>query len=483
MILYNNLKRFYSIGKFADRLPYTLGQALNETRPNLIKPGDITAGITAQEYYLRRLKLLDKLPAKSCVILPSNITRYASGSVFYKFQQNTDFYYLSGFDEPNSLIILEKPNDNLEESLFHMLVQEKDPFKEKWEGARTGTENSYNFFNADEVYDIKNWKPYLEKILKSSEKVFFNIDYSFSTFANDEIAKVINDSGKTFLNYKRIISENRLIKSEDEIAIIRKCGQISGRSYNEAMAAKIQSEKNLQAFLEYKFISNGLDSSGYIPVVAGGPNALTIHYTINNDIIRDDEMVLIDAGGKFGNYTADISRTFPIMGKFSEPQRELYEAVLDAQRECIKVCSQVVSGGVSFADLHNFSRELLYRNLQQLGGFKDLEKNIDVLYPHHIGHYLGLDLHDVPSISMKEALKENSVITIEPGIYCPADDSFVPKHYQNIGIRIEDNVALLADGNYSNLTVEAVKEVVDIENVIANGTNRSMSESFLKPLI
>ena len=483
MFLIKSLRRNYSIGKFSDRLPYNLGQALHETRPNLIKPGDITPGISAQEYYIRRLRLLDKLPAKSCVILPSNITRFASGAVFYKFQQNTDFYYLSGFDEPNSLMILEKPNDNIEDSIFHMLVQEKDPFKEKWEGSRTGTENCYNFFNADEVDNINNWKPYLEKILARSEKIYFNLDNSHSTYANEDIAKLINGSGKNFLNFKRTISEQRLIKSEDEIAVIRKCGQISGRSFNEAMSAKLQSEKNLQAFLEYKFISNGLDSSGYIPVVAGGPNALTIHYTINNDIIRDDEMVLIDAGGKFGNYTADISRTFPILGKFSEPQRELYEAVLDVQRECIKVCSQVVSGSVTFSDLHNFSRELMYKNLLQLGGFKNLEKNIDLLYPHHIGHYLGLDLHDIPSISMKEPLKENSVITIEPGIYCPSDDSIVPKHYQNIGIRIEDNVALLPNNQYMNLTVEAVKEVADIESVIANGVKRDNFNNNLNPLL
>lgn len=460
--------RRYSIGKFPGRLNFTLGQPLHESRPNLIKPGDLTPGISAQEYYLRRLRLADKLPAKSCVVIPSNEVKYASGPVFYKFQQNTNFLYLTGFDEPDSMMILEKPTANLEDTVLHMLVREKDERQEMWSGHRTGTQNCYNFFNADEVGCISQWKPYLNKVLSNYKTVYFNSDSN--GYENESIESYLTKTlQKTVKGFKREVAELRLIKSESEMKIIRECGRISGRSYNEAMTKKIQSEKNLQAYLEYKFISNGLDSSGYIPVVAGGSNALAIHYTINNDIIRDDEMVLIDAGGKFGHYTADISRTFPILGKFSEPQKALYEAVLDVNRECIKVSSELVSGGVSFSDLHNFSRQLLYQNLKQIGGFKELEKNIDKLYPHHVGHYLGLDLHDIPEISMGEKFQENSVFTVEPGVYCTRDDSFVPKDFQGIGIRIEDNVCLLKNGQYENLTVEAVKEVDDIEALIGKG--------------
>ena len=480
--LIQSLRR-YSIGNYPSRLNFTLGQALYESRPNLIKPGDLTPGISAQEYYIRRLRLADKLPAKSCVVIPSNEVKHASGPVFYKFQQNTNFLYLTGFDGPDSMMILEKPTENLDDTVLHMLVREKDERQEKWTGHRTGTENCYNFFNADEVVGVSQWKSYFNKVLSKYDNIYFNSDSI--AYQNDNVQSFLTkDLQKNVKSFSREIAELRLIKSESEMKIIRECGRISGRSYNEAMVEKIQSEKNLQAFLEYKFISNGLDGSGYIPVVAGGPNALTIHYTINNDIIRDDEMVLIDAGGKFGHYTADISRTFPILGKFSEPQKALYEAVLDVNRECIKITSELVSGGVSFSDLHNFSRQLLYQNLNQVGGFKNLEKNIDKLYPHHIGHYLGLDLHDIPAISMAEKFKENSVLTIEPGVYCPPDDSFVPKHFQNIGIRVEDNISLLPNGQYENLTVEAVKEVDDIEALIAKGSvNKKYVSSITEPLL
>jgi intermediate cleaving peptidase 55 len=218
------------------------------------------------------------------------------------------------------------------------------------------------------------------------------------------------------------------------------------------------SEKDLAAFLEYSYQTSGLDGQAYIPVVAGGSKGLLIHYVLNNAPLKADELVLVDAGGEYGTYITDITRTWPVSGKFSPAQRDLYNAVLTAQRSSISLCR--ASANLTLDQLHSITERALREQLDLLGF--DLGGNaMDVLFPHHVGHYIGLDVHDVPGYPRNVVLKEGHCITIEPGVYVPDDERF-PAHFRGLGIRIEDSVAV-GDDNPLILTTEAVKEVDDIE--------------------
>lgn len=477
---------------FTDRVrnPIEAGQSLHETRPFLIKPGELTPGISALEYYERRIRLAEILPSKSCVILAGNDVQFASGAVFYPFQQNNDLFYLSGWNEPNSVMILEKPTDNLSDTVFHMLVPSKDAFAEKWEGFRSGVNGVQEIFNADESAAIDDLSKYLPKIINRNDFIYFDMlsapNSSSSSFkhiqsllnggnGNRSINSIAN---KTIKPISKKIAEFRKIKSPQELRIMRRAGQISGRSFNQAFAKRFRNERTLDSFLHYKFISGGCDKDAYIPVVATGSNSLCIHYTRNNDVMYDDEMVLVDAAGSLGGYCADISRTWPNNGKFTGAQRDLYEAVLNVQRGCINLCK--ASNNYSLHDVHEESISLMKKELKNLGIDKVTGWNVEKLYPHYIGHNLGLDVHDVPKASRYEPLKPGQVITIEPGLYIPDSESF-PSYFRNVGIRIEDDIAIGED-SYTNLTIEAVKEIDDLENVMQNGVSTRFEEDEVAPL-
>jgi intermediate cleaving peptidase 55 len=217
-------------------------------------------------------------------------------------------------------------------------------------------------------------------------------------------------------------------------------------------------EKQLDSYFRYRCIAHGCDTAAFEPVVAGGENALSIHYVRNDGILEDDKLVLVDGGGKYGGYIADITRTWPVNGKFSDAQRDLYQAVLSVQRSAIAMCRE--SANTSLDQLHATAESRLKEQLTQLGF--DMSGNaIVTLFPHHLSHYIGLDVHDCMGYSRKTILREGHCITIEPGIYVPVDDRW-PKHFQGMGIRIEDSVSIQEDSPYV-LTTEAVKEVVDIE--------------------
>ncbi|SCU95739.1 LAME_0F13278g1_1 [Lachancea meyersii CBS 8951] len=478
------------------RSEFSAGQPLFETRPGLLKPGELTPGITALEYFERRTKLAARLPARSCAIIAGAQVKYASGPVFYPFQQNNDLFYLTGWNEPDSVMILEKPTSNLEDVVFHLIVPPKDTFSEQWEGERTGTEGACEIFNADESTDTRQCSLYITKIINRNEYIYFDrpqdkinssaeaffgsfFSLSHSPASADTITEVIRKSGKKHVRkLTSMVADLRSIKSPAEIRVMRRAGQISGRAYNQAYAKRIRNERTLQAFLDYKFVAGGCDKSAYIPVVAGGANSLCIHYTRNDDVMYDDEMVLVDASGFLGGYCSDISRTWPVSGKFSAAQRDLYEAVLNVQRKCIKLCQ--ASQMYSLNDIHEKSISFLREELKNVGLPAYQNSDVSKLYPHYIGHNLGLDVHDVPQISRYAPLRAGQVVTIEPGLYIPDDERY-PAYFRNIGIRIEDDIAVGSNG-YTNLTVEAAKEIVDIESIAQNGVSTIAEEDEVSPL-
>ncbi|CCG25754.1 Icp55 protein [Candida orthopsilosis Co 90-125] len=473
------------------KTPIKLGQPTYETRPHIIpKPGNLTPGISALEYFQRRLKLASTLPDKSLAIIIGNTTKFSSGSVFYDFQQDNDFYYLTGWLEPDSIMVLEKKGTKGDDDVvLHMLVPPKNQQRELWEGAKTGLDGAFEFFNADCVEDVSKASTYIKSLVKSANTIFYDNKYdgklksnspfsSFFNFGGDKsvgLNDVILNSGKPINPLTQRIASLRKVKSPAEIEVMHAAGQISSRAINKAIGQvgskdPIATEKTLAKYLEYQFVRGGCDKQAYIPVVASGSNALTIHYTRNDDLLYRDELVFVDAGGKLGGYCADISRTWPNSTKgFSEPQRDLYEAVLNTNKKCIELCNESLS--YSLHDIHEYSVTSLRKELSNVTGFQNLSFS-DVsryLYPHYIGHHLGLDLHDVPSVSRFEKLVAGNVITIEPGLYIPEDDRW-PKHFQGIGVRVEDDVVVgKTNDEIINLTSGCVKEVVDIESLINGG--------------
>ncbi|GME87507.1 unnamed protein product [[Candida] boidinii] len=479
-------KNYYSsIAKFPET-----GQPIHETRPHLIKSGDLTIGISAIEYYQRRYELTKNLPSSSIAIIPGNSTNFASGSVFYYFQQNNDLYYLTGWNEPDSVCILEKPNDNPDSAIFHMIVPEKDKDAEMWEGFRTGVDGVKDIFNADNSIGLKEMNPFISKLLNNYKNVFYDFNDNstfnkniFNSFFNKKnltnfknklsIENLLKEKNSTIKPLKNLITNLRSIKSNSELKLMRLAGKISGRSYNQAYAKRFKSEKTLAAYLEYRFINNGCERNAYIPVVAGGDNSLCIHYTRNDRLFKGDELVLVDAAGSLGGYCSDISRTWPVNGKFTEPQKELYQAVLNVEKECIKNCT--ANNNISLQDLHYQSVSLMTKELRNCGfvNLQDWETS-KYLYPHYIGHNLGLDVHDIPSYPRNSKFKKGQVVTVEPGVYVPNTDRW-PKHFRNIGIRIEDDIAIGQD-NYVILTVEAAKEISDIEAISEYGVTTPMDD-------
>lgn len=460
---------------------FRAGQPIFETRPHFIKAGDLTPGISALEYFNRRQALADKMAPHSIAILPGSCVKYASGSVFYPFQQNNDFFYLTGWNEPDSVCVLEKKGDN-DDLVFHMAVPPSDPAAEQWEGERTGVEGAQEIFNADVSLSNTEFPAHLKSLLKTYRTVY----YDFEPISNkkgilsnmfpsrappkmnvEAILKENSQTGFTLNPLKPHVTKLRVVKSNAELRIMRLAGKISGRAYNQAYSKQFKTERGLHSFLEYRFVSGGCEKPAYVPVVAGGDHALCIHYVRNDDVFRNGEMVLVDAAGQLGGYCADISRTWPNNGKFTPAQAEIYEAVLTVQRNLIKECK--ANNGYSLNDLHNLSVEWMTKELRNCG-FSELStwETAKYLYPHYVGHNLGLDVHDCPSHSRSATLERGQVITIEPGVYVPNDDRW-PAEFRNIGIRIEDDIAV-GDSTYVNLTVEAAKEIVDIEAIASSGT-------------
>lgn len=471
-----------------------MGQPMHETRRHLLPvPGQLTPGISALEYYNRRLALAAQLPERSAAILVGNRVQHSSGSVFYDFQQDNDLFYLTGWLEPDSVAVVEKVADRGDENdvVFHLIVPPKNPATELWEGAKSGLEGAYDFFNADEVAGIGRIDSYLRQIIERNDYVYFDnknkggngqghakfkLFFDFGPQGHLlTIQEMLRTSRAVVKPLKPILAEHRLFKSEAEIKVMHRAGQISSRAINTAIAqvgsdAPFSTEKNLALYLEYAFKRGGCDKQAYIPVVASGRNALTIHYTRNDDLLYRDETVFVDAGGKLGGYCADISRTWPNSPNgFSQYQREIYDVVLNANKVCIEQCHE--NSAMSLQDLHELSVMTLTQELRQIAGFAEVTRSevSRELFPHYIGHHLGLDLHDVPLVSRNTRVKKGNVITIEPGLYIPAHTKW-PKEFHGIGVRVEDDIAVgKTSGDVLNLTSLCVKEVADIEALIRLG--------------
>ncbi|KAM5450707.1 aminopeptidase [Microsporum audouinii] len=467
------------------------GQPLHETHPHLLKAGELTPGITALEYDHRRSKLASKLPKNAVAIVRAAELKYKSKNVFYKYHQDTDFFYLTGFNEPGALAIIVTiaNTGHPGEHTFHLYVREKDKRAELWEGARSGTQAAIDVFNADESGDIERLKDFLPDILSGASEIYTDISGAgrgrstfsrlLSSFADPagSTADAREEAMEKIRPLAPIITELRVFKSDAEIANMRHAGRLTGRAFTESMRQNFSTESELNAFLEYQFRLQGGDGTAFVPVVAGGQNALSIHYVRNDNVLRygfscffcyvrdvidscsrDGELVLVDGGGEYGGYISDVTRVWPVNGKFTPAQRELYTAVLNVQRSCISLCRE--SAGLSLDKIHEIAERSLREQLDSIG-INTSGGAMQTLFPHHVGHHIGLSVHDCGSYSRRETLRKGQCITIEPGVYVPNDDRW-PEKFRGTGIRIEDSICV-GDDNPIVLSPEAVKEIDDIE--------------------
>lgn len=419
----------------------------------------VTAGISAQEYADRRAAVAHALPDGGVAVLQAAPIVYKSGAVFHPYRQESNFLWLTGWDEPDAVAVIRKTGPNLGDYTFHMFVNPKNPREEQWNGYRNGVQAAEDIFNADESFPIDAAGSLLPRLLSSAKSVYADMlpTNAPTKFSWRELLGG-HEPRPSSSPLSPLVNKLRAIKSPAEVANMRKAGQMSGRAITEAMRRQWTKEKELHAFLDYQFIMNGCDGPAYIPVIAGGDRANCIHYTVNNDVFNRDEFILVDAGGQYGTYITDISRTWPCSGKFSPAQRDLYEAVLNVQRDSVSLCR--ADARMSLEDIHSATTRGLVEQLKTIG-FDVNMSNIGQLFPHHVGHYIGLDVHDCSTYSRRELLRPGHCVTVEPGIYVPDDEQW-PPHFRGMGVRIEDSICVDETSPFI-LTTEAVKEVSDIE--------------------
>jgi Xaa-Pro aminopeptidase len=392
----------------------------------------------------------------------------------FEFRQDTDFYYLTRLNEPDCVAVLAPGHPEHQYALF---VRPRVREEEIWTGIRAGVEGAIARHGADAAYDISQLPEVLPKYLHNVEKLYYR-------FGNNEhfdlriisSIKHIREKARggvyaptVMIDPGVILHEMRLRKNEDDLKSLRRAIDISAEGHLAAMkhCKPGMFEYELEAIVEYVFRKSGATGVGYPSIVGSGFNTTILHYNTNNDQIKDGDMVLIDAGAEYNLFSGDITRSFPANGKFTRPQQTIYEAVLNANKEVIKM----VKPGESFMKLHERAVEVVADELLKLGlvtGGRDevIEMgSYRKFFMHRTGHWLGMDVHDVGRYKVRDqwrTLEPGMVFTVEPGIYIAAGTEGVPEDYFNIGVRIEDDI-LVTETGYEVLTSKAPKEVKDVE--------------------
>jgi len=417
------------------------------------------------EYKKRRDKLISKVSNNSVSVVFSAKHQTRSNDTEYPFRQDSNFYYLSGFKEDNSILLLIKKDKQTKTILF---VNKKDKTQELWNGKRLGESVAKDRFLVDEVYSSDKFESILKEYLLKSKTLYFDFNLDYSK------VKVLKRYAKQLSTHKNIallINKMRLIKSKSEIRLIQKAINITKEAHHKAMNySKIaKNEYELQAEIEYIFKSKGAYSDAYTSIVACGNSANTLHYIENNKLLQENKLILIDAGCEYDYYASDITRTIPVNAKFSSAQKELYNLVLGVNEKIIKMIKPKIKRSI----LQKEAVKLLTKGMIKLGilngNFKKLIKKekYKKYYPHGIGHWMGLDVHDMAPYTDSKAkeipLQKGMILTIEPAIYIDENDEEVPEKYRGIGIRIEDDILVTKNG-YKNLSKGIVKSIIDIED-------------------
>ena len=430
-----------------------------------------------QNYKNRRNELVNQIGDNDIVIVATGPVKSRNGDVDYQFRPDSDFYYLSGFSEPESVLVI---CPNRAQGQYVMFCRERDVQREMWDGRRQGLEGVVENFGADDAFPIEDIHEILPGMMEGRAKVFTTVGRypEFDAQLLSWMNKIKEDVRRgmhapyEFVDLNHLLHEQRLIKRKDEIALMRKAGKMTAAGHKRAMQVcqPGRYEYQVQAEMECEFRKAGSHYNAYPSIVAGGENACILHYTENTSELKDGDLLLIDAGAEYQCYASDISRTFPVNGKFSPEQRALYEIVLAAQDAAFAKCQ----ASMGWNEPHDAAVAVIAQGLLDEGLLAgSLEQVIETqsyrqFYMHRTGHWLGMDVHDVGDYKVDETwrdLEPGMVFTVEPGIYVsPADN--VDERWHNIGIRVEDNVLIQKDG-YENLTASAPRTIEEIETVMA----------------
>jgi Xaa-Pro aminopeptidase len=434
--------------------------------------------ITKSEFIKRRKDLMAHMEPDSIAILAAARPALRNGDADYAYRQNSDFYYLTGFAEADAVLVLIPGRKTGECLLF---CQEKDVTKELWNGRLLGPEAAIEVLGVDDSFPITDIDDILPGLIEGRERVYSPMgkdeafDHQLMEWVRVIRSKVRSGAHPPgeFLVLDHLLHEMRLIKSKAELDLMKKSGQIAVAAHKRAMQSckPGMNEYELEAEYLYEFARNGSRAPAYNSIVAGGENACILHYTENSQTLRDGDLVLIDAGCEYEYYASDITRTFPVNGKFSAEQKAVYEVVLEAQLEAIKT----IKPGAHWDEPHNRTVEVITEGLVELGLLKGKvatlieESAYRDFYMHRAGHWLGMDVHDVGDYKIEgdwRLLEPGMVMTVEPGIYIASNNTNVDAKWRGIGIRIEDDVAVTRKGN-EILTSGLAKTVDEIESFMA----------------
>ncbi len=435
--------------------------------------------ISKQEFARRRRDLIAMMEPNSIAILPAAPERTRSRDTDYPYRQDSDFYYLSGFAEPGAVLVLLPEREHGE---FVLFCRDRDRSKEIWDGYRAGPDGACADYGADDAFPIDDIDDILPGLIEGRERVYYamgkdsDFDKQVMDWVNLIRAKV--RAGATppgeFLDLDHFLHELRLFKSAGEVRVMREAAEISARAHCRAMqfCQPGMHEYQLEAEITHEFARNGARHVAYNSIVGSGPNACILHYIENSGKMRSGDLVLIDAGCELEYYAADITRTFPVNGKFSPEQKAIYELVLKAQTAAMAE----VKPGNHWNAPHEASVKVITEGLIELGLLEgDLETLIETeaykdFYMHRIGHWLGMDVHDVGDYKVAgqwRVLEPGMVMTVEPGIYVATDNQNVAERWRGIGVRIEDDVLITKEG-CDVLTKDVPKTVADIEALMAD---------------
>lgn len=433
--------------------------------------------IQPREYARRRKQLMRMAGNDAILILAAAPERLRNNDATYPYRQDSDFHYLTGFAEAEAVLALVPGRAAGEVILF---CRERDADRERWDGPRAGTEGAVAGFGMDDAFPIDDVDDILPGLIEGRERVYYHFgrdvefDLRLISWVNRLRAQMRHGvrPPHEFVALSHLLHELRLFKSRAELGLMKKAAQIAASAHVRAMQATRpgMNEHEIEAELLHVLRKHGAVPS-YEPIVGGGANGCVLHYRANNAALRDGDLLLIDAGAEYGCYASDITRTFPVNGRYSPAQRVLYDLVLDAQLAAI----DEVRAGRAFDAYHDAAVRVLTRGLIRLGLLSgSLEKNLReetyrAFYMHKTGHWLGLDVHDVGDYRIDgqfRLLEPGMVVTVEPGLYIAPDAKGVPAKYRGIGIRIEDDV-IVTDGDPIVISDDLPKQAEAIEALMA----------------
>ena len=429
-------------------------------------------------------KFIEAMDPNSIAIIPAAHEATRSYDTEFKFHQDPDFLYLTGFPEPDAVAVID-PESKKPLTLY---VRPRDPLMETWFGRRQGVEGAVKNYGVDRAFSVEKFPADLAKLLDGHDVLYYRfsvdnaLDQQVLAYLSGQRVRRLKTAypPHTIKDPTIITGEMRLHKSEKEVAFMQRAADIAGEAHVLAMK-KVKpgmNEGQVESLMEAYMRDRGASGVAYNSIIGGGDNATILHYIENNMPLKDGDLILIDAGAEYEGYASDITRTFPINGKFTAAQREVYDVVRYVQEQCV---AYTVTGNTVKAR-QEFSIELLTEGMKKLGLLKGKTKDLIKkkaymkYYMHGVGHYLGLDVHDAGRYFCDQTAKKSRpfapgmVLTVEPGLYIPPDDKSAPAKYRGIGVRIEDDVLVTKDGNH-NLTGKVPKDPDEIEAIMA-GQNR-----------